>query len=434
MSGGEWLASDFVPGRARDTTALAAGSALSGLLAYVFFALSTRALGAAQAAPISVLWTYWSFAAAALTFPLQHWIARTVAAHGGEGAVHRALPRLAAVVALVSMAAGLLAWSTRDALFHRDDVWFPVLVAWVTLGSGFIGVVRGGLAARRRFVSVAWALVAENGTRCAAAIALIAAQVRASLGYGVCLAAGSLIGLLWPSAVRFARQPAPTLRNPESAFRFLGGTASGQLVGQVVLTGGPVLLAVSGGTAAQVTALFAGLALFRAPYTLAIGLVSQLTGRLTTLFVQGHRAALRRVRILVLAATAVSALGAGAAGAAVGPDLLRLIFGDDVRLGWFPCLLLAGGSALALANLVMTILIMAQGRSAAVARAWVVGSLGGATVFALVAQQPLERTCWTFVAAEAVTFAVMLVEEMRGSHQPAAGHHLDLMSGEGVAG
>jgi len=68
-------------GRARDTTALGAGSLVTGLLAYVFFALSTRSLGASAAAPVSVLWTYWSFAAAALTFPLQHWIARSVGTH-----------------------------------------------------------------------------------------------------------------------------------------------------------------------------------------------------------------------------------------------------------------------------------------------------------------------------------------------------------------
>ena len=46
------------------------------MLAYVFFAAVTRALGAEAAAPVAVLWAWWSFAGAALTFPLQHWIAR----------------------------------------------------------------------------------------------------------------------------------------------------------------------------------------------------------------------------------------------------------------------------------------------------------------------------------------------------------------------
>ena len=53
------------------------------------------------------------------------------------------------------------------------------------------------------------------------------------------------------------------------------------MIGQAVLTGGPVVLALAGGSARDITALFAGLALFRAPYIVALGLVSQLTGRFT---------------------------------------------------------------------------------------------------------------------------------------------------------
>ncbi len=404
---------DSVRRGVRNPAALAAGSVISGLLAYVFFAVSTRALGAEAAAPVSVLWTYWSFAAAALTFPLQHWIARSVAAHDGEGAVHDALPRVALLVAVASCVIGLLAWLGRDALFHRDDVWFPLLVVAVTLGSGFIGIVRGGLSARYRFVSVAWALVAENALRCLAAIALMASHVKASIWYGASLAAGSLVGVIWPSSFRFSRhQGRPTTESP---LRFLSGAAGGQLIGQAVLTGGPVALALSGGSPAEVTALFAGLALFRAPYTLAIGLVSPLTGKLTSLVVREKYAALRRVRITTLLVTAVSVVLGGVVGATVGPWALRLVFGDEVRLDSFYSMLVAVGSTFALANLVVTITIMAQSRSGVVARAWVIASLAGALVFALTSDDALERTCWAFVAAEAVAFAALVVEDIRGS-------------------
>ena len=60
---------------ARNTLGLATGSIVSGVLAYAVFALTTRALGSEQAAPVAVLWTYWGLSAAALTFPIQHWIA-----------------------------------------------------------------------------------------------------------------------------------------------------------------------------------------------------------------------------------------------------------------------------------------------------------------------------------------------------------------------
>src|SRR4051794_22959631 len=146
----------------RASAALALGSVVSGLLAYLLFALITRGLGAQAAAPVSVLWTLWAFAGAAFTFPLQHWITRTVVA-GHEGDVRRAAAVVSGLVVAAALVLGALAWLVRDQLFHRDDGWFPLMVVLVTLGSAAIGVVRGGLGGRGRFEAVAWSLVAENG-------------------------------------------------------------------------------------------------------------------------------------------------------------------------------------------------------------------------------------------------------------------------------
>ena len=95
-----------------------------------------------QPHPVSVLWAYWSFAAAALAFPLQHWAARSVTATGGEHAVRRSLPAVAAAVLTLSPVVGLLAWLARDSLFHRGDAWFPVLVVLATVGSALTGLVQ----------------------------------------------------------------------------------------------------------------------------------------------------------------------------------------------------------------------------------------------------------------------------------------------------
>src|SRR4029453_6819025 len=94
--------------RARGSTALAAGSVVAGLLAYVFFALATRSLGAEGAAPVSILWSYWSAAAAVLTFTVQHWIIRTLAHDGHEGAVARSLPKFAIMAAGLTALAGVV--------------------------------------------------------------------------------------------------------------------------------------------------------------------------------------------------------------------------------------------------------------------------------------------------------------------------------------
>jgi hypothetical protein len=404
----------------RDTSALAVGSAMNGLLAYVFFALATRTLGPVAAASVSVLWTYWNFSAAAITFPVQHWITRSVAAHGGEGAVRRSLPRVVLTIASTGLATSALAWLLRDPLFHRADLGFPLLVGAVTLGSGLSGSVRGGLAARHRFVSLGWALFGENALRCAAAGVLIVLGVREPLGFGLCLIAGPLVSLVWASVLRFS--PVQERGGDDSALAFLGGAAGGQLVGQSVLTGGPVVLALSGGAPAQVTALFTGLALFRAPYTLALGLVSQLTGRLTVLVIRGHRATLRRLRLGLVAATAVTVVVAAVIGAELGPTLLRLIFGHAIQLSRGLSALVAVGSALALSNLVLTVAILAQNRGLVVARVWLVSLAAAAVSFALLGSGPLQRTCIAFLVAEAVAWVLALYEEMRGAGMVIATH------------
>ncbi|HZJ05921.1 MAG TPA: hypothetical protein VFD59_10675 [Nocardioidaceae bacterium] len=405
-------------GTQRDTTALALGSVISGLLAYLVFALTTRALGPEAAAPVSVLWSYWSFAGAAFTFPLQHWIASSVAAHG-EGVVKRTLPRISLVVVVTSLLLGGLAWIGREPLFHRADLWFPSMVVLVTLGSALIGVVRGGLSASGRFIGLACSLVAENAVRCVTVGMLMLVNVRAAAGYGFCIVAGHSVAVFWPASLRFGRrQTSQAAHNP---FAFLSGAATAQLLGQIVLTGGPVLLALAGGTPGEVTALFAALAIFRAPYIVALGLVSQLTGRITSMAVDGDAVALRRIRNVVLGTTVVAVVVVGVAGAWIGPMLLKLIFGSEVSFDPGQAALVAVGCTLGVANLVVTVSVVAQGRPRAVAWSWVVAVVAAGVVFAaLSALSPIEQTLGCFLTAEAVAFgALLLVEQPRKTHATA---------------
>ena len=399
--------------RVRHTSALAAGSAVSGLLAYVFFAIVTRALGSTAAAPVSVLWAYWSFAGAALTFPLQHWIARSVSAHGGERSVREPLPGIALVSLAVAVVAGGASWAVRDLLFDSGAPWFPLLVFGVTLGAAVMGMVRGMLTARHRFAALGVGLVAENAVRCVAAAVLMAAGVENPVAYGVCLLVGYVAASIWPSTFRLARTGSGG--DGRSPLVFLGGTAGGQTIGQVVLTGGPVVLALAGGSAADVTALFAGLALFRAPYTLALGLVASLTGWFTRLVVERRADHLRRIRRwLVLAAVAGSA-GAAVVGAVAGPVLMPLIFGHDIKLSSGLTLVLAVGSTIAMANLVATLLVLAHGRTPGLVRSWLLALVPGVVWFAFGSGSALDRTCWAFLVVEAAAFCVLLREEARGT-------------------
>ena len=237
------MSSDAVPRRS-GAAALAVGSIVSGVLAYVFFAVVTRTLGATAAAPVAVLWAWWGFAAAGVTFPVQHWVARSVAADGDEGPVAAALPRVWALVLGASIVSGVAAWWLRDPLFGTDGATFPLLVALVTAFSGLMGQVRGLLVARDRYAAVATVLIVENALRCLAAAALVAVDVGEPAPYGVALLAGYAACLLWPSTWLPRRSGAA-----RPSVGFLSGAAGGQLVGQAVLTGGPVVAGPGGRSA-----------------------------------------------------------------------------------------------------------------------------------------------------------------------------------------
>lgn len=394
----------------RDTSVLAVGSVLNGVLAYVFFALVTRALGAGPAAPVAVLWAWWSFAGAALTFPVQHWITRTCSLPAGESAVRRGLGRVAAAVLAASLVAGALSWGFEERLFGPGAGWFPLLVVGVGLGSGTLGLVRGLLSGRDRFGAVGTNLVLENGLRCVVAGWLMAAGTEAPAAYGLALLAGYAVVLLRPSAlVPHAGGGGPA----GSSLSFVLGASTGQLLAMVTLTGGPVLLAAVGGAPAEVTALFAGLALFRAPYTLALGMVAGLTGRLTRLVEEGRHDALVRVREGVVAATLVLAVLGGLGGAWLGPALVELVFGGGVRLGALDTGLVAVGSVLALANLVLTVGLLARGLPGLVARTWLASLPAGALVQLLAPGDDLTRTCATFLGIELAAWVGFVLLERR---------------------
>jgi len=396
---------------------LATGSVVSGVLAYVLFALVTRGLGAVAAAPVTVLWTVWALAGAALTFPLQHWITRCLVA-GREPDVRASARRVTGVVAGAALAAGGLSWVARERLFQREDAAFPVLVVLVVVGSAAVGVLRGSLAGRGRMSGVAWSLVVENAVRCVLVAVLLAAGVDDPVAHGLCLVAGSLVAV-WPGAWRFAA--AGTGRSGSLAF--LGGAGTAQLLAQGVLTGGSVVLALLGGTPAQITAMFATLALFRAPYMVVLGTLPQVTHHVTGLVTAGDLRALRsRARQLAVLGTATVAAGT-VLGLVAGPPLVAAVFGSTVEVGQGVAAVVAAACALALVNAVLMVGVLALDRPGRVAGSWGLAVAAGAAALLAVAHGPTGRVAAAFLTAEVVATVLLAVAAsavFRTARTPAA--------------
>jgi O-antigen/teichoic acid export membrane protein len=413
------------------TGALGAGTIAGGLLAYVFFAMATRALGGGDAAPISVLWTYWTMAAAILTFPLQHWTIRLIT-QGAERTLARSRIRIWVGTAVLSAVSGLVAYLARGVLFHDPTIVYPAMVAGITAGATFSGSVRGGLAGRGRYAATGMSMAAENLVRVVlgAAVVLSGGDAKA---FGLALVVGPLSGFLWPSTLRYHDRDSGGTELISSPLALASGVAAGSLIAQVVLTGGPVAVAVLGGAPEQVTSLFVTMAVWRAPYLIALGMAPQLTPALTRMALADDSRRLRSVRRWILTAVVGLAVVAFIAGATVVEPGLRTVFGPDVVLPWRTPALIGVGTMVAVGNLGLLLLMLACGTSRPLNWGWLTAVVVGAALLLTLPLEPLDRVVTAFVAAQVTAFAWMLaapLRELRATATQEMGH----FTGEGPPG
>jgi SAM-dependent methyltransferase len=400
-------------------SALLLGTGVSGIAAYLFIVVGTRFYGAEAFAPVSVLWSLWAVSAAVFTFPVQHWMIRRIELDGHDGGVRAAIPRLAAMALVVTALQVVVAWALGGELFRDQRLVWPALVGAVTLGAVWSGLIRGSLAGTRRFFATALMISVENLVRLAGGLAAVfwAADVAWFAG---ALVLGPLIGFIWFDAVRFTHRKTSQV----AMMTLLGGLAGGTLLAQVVLSAGPAVLSMIGGTAVEITALFTGLALFRIPHVLALGLAARGTGPLTAMVVGQQYARLGRVAVVITSlAVAAAALG-GLFGRLSGPWLIRWIFGADMVLPPNVVAGVAAGNFLALGSLGLTLLLIARSATATISFTWVAALLAGVATLYFAPGDPLARVVLAFFVSESTALVVMFSAQalwIRGaSRQPEA--------------
>jgi O-antigen/teichoic acid export membrane protein len=402
----------------KQTGALGAGTVVGGVLAYAFFAMATRTLGASAAAPVSVLWTYWTMAAAILTFPLQHWTIRQLT-RGAEGTLARSRGRIWIGAAVLSVISALLAYLARDLLFRDPTVAFPAMVAGITAGATLSGLVRGALAGRGRFAATGLSMATENLVRVALGV-VVALAGGGAVAFGLVLVLGSFSAFFWPSSLRFDAGGTAAADSISSPLALASGLAAGSLIAQIVLTGGPVALAALGGTPRQVTSLFAALAVWRAPYLAVLGVTPRLTPALTRMTLTDDDRRLRSARRWIVLSVVGAAGAAFLAGATFVQPLLRAVFGSDVVLDRIPSALIGVGTAAAVGNLVLLLVMLAVGTSRPVNRAWLIAAAVVGAVLMAAPLEPLDRVVTAFVAAQLTAFVVLAVARLHGEPGPAA--------------
>jgi O-antigen/teichoic acid export membrane protein len=371
------------------TFSVGVGLIANGIGAYAFTVLAARGLGDEAFSPLAVLWAAVFLAAPGFFLPLEQEVSRTVAARKARGEGASAVVRQAAIIGagllVVVVAATLVALPLVYDLFFDEQV--LLLAGFLLALAGYCGahVVRGVLAGEGRFDGYAAYFAAEGGMRVVVGVAFLIIGVTTAGPYGLTVGIVPFVAI----AVALSRQrqvltPGPPARTGEITAS-LGALLTGSLLTALLLNAGPLaveILATPDETA-EAGRFLAGLLIARVPLFLFQAVQASLLPKLA-LLASGHRwdefrSALRKLLVAVSGLGAVATLTAWS----IGPQVVRITFGESFALGHRDLALLALFSAVFMVGVTLGQTLIALSSPAHMALGWGAGVLAFAVVTAL---------------------------------------------------
>jgi O-antigen/teichoic acid export membrane protein len=386
---------------------LSGAMVVSGVLTYVFHVLAARSLGPTAYGQIAVLWGAIFLAAIVLFRPIEQTTSRSIAdrlARGEEAAsVVRPILAVSAALMLLLTASAIAAWSPlTNRLFAGDETMTAMLLGG-TLAYGLSYVVRGLVGGVRWFRGYGLGLLSDAVGRLAIAAPLVfyASKGLAALALVVAGVVGAVVPLY------FGRSRLAVLRGQRLGSRFrmlsaLGFAAPASLMAaadQVLVNGAPLLVVLGTGRAGKTAGVvFAATMLVRAPVYVFQGLAASLLPNFTVLNAaerQRFRSVVHRTA-LVLLAVGVCIL---ATSAAVGPEAMRMLYGDAFSVSRGNLVLLGFGVTCYLGASTLSQALLARDRGSRAAAGWCASASAFVGLYVLLPGGQLTRISLAFAGA-----------------------------------
>ena len=354
--------------------------AISGVLAYVFLAVTGRALGAHEASGLSTLWISGFLVGNAAGMPVEQEVARAIASRRAQALGVGPVIRRAAIasgffgVAVAVCIAVAGAPLVRN-LFGGNWVLLGALIV-LFLGTMAEYLVRGVLAGLGRFAAYGRLLGAEAAVRVVAVIGLAAAGVSQASPYGVVLALAPFVGIAAAVGLgdrALIRSGGPVVPWRELT-RSLGWLLGAAVFAQALVNLGPLFVRLLAHRDAALTSAFvASLIVARVPVFLFQAAQAALIPRLSHHAGGGRaerlaaetKALARALLVFVIVATIGAAL--------LGPVVVRIGWGDDFALGARDFALLAAASGAYLLAVTFASALVALERPHHATAGWFVG-------------------------------------------------------------
>jgi O-antigen/teichoic acid export membrane protein len=373
----------------RGAALLSALIGITGLLTYAFHSLAAHGLGADRYGLITVLWAAVFLTASVIYRPVEQLLSRTIAEHQAHARSASAALRVAATIQLglavvFALIALVLKKTIEDDLFSGSTTLYWCLVAAVIFYAASY-FARGFLAGQRRFGLYGGLVMMEAASRVVFGVLLVAGVLHGRNAAAVAIAAAPLLSLVvLPWALgrqvrKLSGLDAGRSRSEEDftlarGLGFAGAVLVIMFSEQTILNSGVLIVKVQTGDDALAGLIFALLMIARAPLQLFQAVSTTLLPHLTRLLVRERGSAHagdfgQSVRLTVLACISFGALTVAGV-LAVGPPVMRLVFGSDFDYDRLGLALVAAGMGLYLSATTLNQAVLAQGRARLAASSW----------------------------------------------------------------
>src|SRR3954449_7623598 len=412
----------------RRASLLSIGVGVTGLITYLYFAISSHELSKDQYGEVAVLWSSVFIVVSILQRPVEQLLSRTISENLADGTPIRRTVRVAATIQLsVAIAFDVVALALRtqiqDHLLHGNATLYWIGVGAITAyGASYFA--RGFLAGSHRLTIYALLIICESVARTVfpAAVAVGIASGQTAVAMGI-VAAPTLSLIVVPFAFlrRFGGSDAaagdigvpPPAAEPSNDFtlarggRFAAGVFLIMLSEQTFMNAGIIVTNATTGAAAA-GYIFNVLMIARAPLQLFQAVQTSLLPHLTRLGYQGDEEGFRAsVRVTILAVIGFAAVAALAMLIA-GPHIMQIAFGKKHSYQRSDLVIVSIGMGLYLSAATLNQAALAKGQLRRASFCW----LGCAVAFVIwilvpIVSDELNRVVYGYLGAAALLCALL---------------------------
>lgn len=449
MSSANVSTSDTASDYGRGAALLTVGIGVTGLVTFAYLSFASHTLSKEQYGQIGLLWSAVFLITPIFYRPVEQLLARTIAERRARDQSLAAPLRIAAFIQLglgLAFAALALIFQNKliDDLFDGNETLYWIMFASVlAYAVSYFG--RGLLAGNQRFGLYGLLVLIEATVRfmfpVAVAVGILSGQDAIALG----ILAGPVISLfVVPLALagrqRAARAATVDKRSPEEIVADLsdemetmdaasgamdvergeftlsegGGFALAALVimacEQTILNAAPFIANSTAGGAAAAAAVINILVIARAPMQLFQSVSTSLLPHLSKLRAAEDCAEYRKsVRVTLMAIGGVASVGAVVM-LLVGPELMKLVFGEQYEYGRVGLVLITVGMGIYLSAATLNQTALAAKRTGAAVCCWLVATAAFLVwMLVPVVEDPLTRVEIGYPASALILFVSLFV-------------------------